>query len=111
MHPAGIFHEIVYLQGGHRTPDGFYAPGHHVTSAPLCKEGPWLAADDDGPLPEGWPRFDGGAPYRSPAPFAPPFADIPDAVGILFVHRGPFVLGDGAINWQKLAPLDLGPAG
>lgn len=110
-HAPPLFHEFIYLVGGHLTPDGFYGPGDHVTSIPGGKEGPWLAAAQaDAPYPADWPRwFPPTAP--SPPPFSSPLESDGYIFGLLFVHHGPFIHRDGRIRWHQLHASELGPAG
>lgn len=57
-HADPIWHEFVYIQGGHLTPDGFYGPGDHIVSFSGIKEGPYLACfGPERPYPKEWPRF------------------------------------------------------
>lgn len=95
-HDEPIFHEFIYLQGGHLTPDGYYAPGDHVTSIPECKEGPWLATYEPSEerIPLDWPIFapNGELDRKFQIPWERPFSkDNADVYGLLFVHGGPFV--------------------
>lgn len=117
FHDEPIFHEFIYLQGGHMTPDGFYAPGDHVTSIPLCKEGPWLATFEPSvsKIPSSWRTF---APHEdlirhAEAPFAEPF--MGDAAGqihgLLFVHGGPFARLTLGVNWHVIGDDEFGPRG
>jgi hypothetical protein len=107
FHDEPIFHEFIYLQGGHLTPDGFYAPGDHVTSIPGCKEGPWLATYEPtlDLIPRGWPRFapDEALAPRVEPPFPKPFANDhgEEVHGLLFVHGGPFV---NVLDTDELGP-------
>jgi len=116
-HDEPIFHEFVYLQGGHMTPDGFYAPGDHVTSIPGCKEGPWLAALEPsrGRIPSSWPTYASSREMvrHTEPPWSPPFDGKAEADvhGLLFVHGGPFVKLTAGINWHVLEDDELGPRG
>ncbi len=115
-HDSPIFHEFIYVAGGHLTPDGVYATGDHVTSIPGCKEGPWLATHDfeGAKLPEGWPEY-ARSRSREPivAPWPNPFGDSSASrvFGLLFVHWGPFLSPMLGVNWTKLSPGELGPRG
>lgn len=116
-HGRPVFHEFIYLQGGHLTPDGFYGPGDHVTSIPQCKEGPWLATYEPSreKLPLDWPQFTSEEKYVSDVvmPWERPFLKYkPDDIyGLLFVHGGPFVNILAGINWHVIGAGELGPEG
>jgi hypothetical protein len=116
-HDGQIFHELIYLRGGHLTPDGLYTIGDHVTSLPGCKVGPWLATQQRSMtvLPTGWPRYQRFEPAGRPSlpPWQPPPAwrSNDDVYGLLFVHGGPFLHRTGKVNWHRLWPHALGPRG
>jgi len=118
-HPAPVWHEFIYLQGGHMTPDGFYAPGDHIVSFPNCKEGPWLSTStNQRDYPKEWPLYVERSwlsrPFQEPWPriFSGAKNDI---YGVLFVHYGPFVKINPFIfslaNWTVLDAHELGPEG
>lgn len=116
-HPDPVWHEFVYIQGGHITPDGYFGPGGHLVSLPECKEGPYLSTfDPHRAYPPEWPI------YASAAEFAadpiPPWPKVftgkrNDIYGVLFVHYGPFahITPTRLANWTILKPHQLGPRG
>lgn len=112
-HDPPLFHEFVYIQGGHLTPDGYYAPGDHVTSIPGCKEGPWLATYDPTTckLPSDWVSFSNRGISKVNAKWKNIFPTASYVYGIIFVHRGPFAKLTSSVRWHTLNKNELGPKG
>lgn len=116
FHPDPVWHEFVYLQGGHITPDGYYAPGGHLVSLPECKEGPYLATFDPyRAYPKEWPIYASAAAFAVPTtPWPKIFTGAQDGIyGVLFVHYGPFakITPTRLANWTTLGAYELGPKG
>lgn len=116
-HPDPVWHEFVYLQGGHLTPDGYYAPGGHLVSLPEYKEGPYLATFDPyRAYPKEWPLYASASAFAVPtaAPWPKIFTGSQDGIyGVLFVHYGPFakITPSRLANWTTLRAHELGPKG
>ncbi|MEW6057462.1 MAG: hypothetical protein AB1540_12690 [Bdellovibrionota bacterium] len=116
-HANPVWHEFVYLQGGHLTPDGFFGPGDHIASIPGCKEGPYLSCmSNQRSYPKEWPIYIEPSLLRRPVeePWPKIFQNERDGIyGVLFVHYGPFakITPLSLANWTILDPYELGPKG